>query len=246
MMTIVFLPQRFQLQNGLPPVDAGIRMLALLTLSATGAGLGGIIASRRNISWYILAGSQSLQLIGLGLMSSLPTAAGEVRAEQYGYQVILGLGFGLTLSSLVIVARMEVEAKDVGVAFGSITQIRVLGGLIGIAVGQSLLNARLLADLKTVLPPDKLTALLRSTSAIAGFTSEEKAATAQSYGEAFNLQNKVMLGFGAAGLLASLGAWRRKPVEFAEIEEKRRRNEGEVVENANGNGSANQAVEVVL
>jgi hypothetical protein len=114
MMTIVFLPQRFQLQNGLSPVQAGLRMLALLTLSATGAGLGGIIASRRNISWYILSGSLALQIIGLGLMSSLGTEAGEVRPEQYGYQAILGLGFGLSLSSLVIVSRMEVEAEDVG------------------------------------------------------------------------------------------------------------------------------------
>ncbi|KAM7215801.1 Major facilitator superfamily domain containing protein [Rhypophila decipiens] len=228
MMTIVFLPQRFQLQNGLSPVDAGIRMLALLTLSATGAGLGGIIASQRNISWYILAFSQSLQLIGLGLMSTLPTEAGAVRAEQYGYQVILGLGFGLTLSSLVIVARMEVEAKDVGVAFGSITQIRVLGGLIGIAVGQALLNAQLTtSELTSVLSPEKLASLLKSTGAIEGFTPEEKDATARAYGEAFNAQNRVMLGFGAAGLLACLGAWKRKPVEFAEIEEKRRREEGE-------------------
>ncbi|KAM7204961.1 Major facilitator superfamily domain containing protein [Rhypophila sp. PSN 637] len=235
MMTIVFLPQRFQLQNGLSPVDAGIRMLALLTLSATGAGLGGIIASQRNISWYILAFSQSLQLIGLGLMSTLPTEAGAVRAEQYGYQVILGLGFGLTLSSLVIVARMEVEAKDVGVAFGSITQIRVLGGLIGIAVGQALLNAQLTtSELTSVLSPEKLASLLKSTDAIEGFRPEEKDATARAYGEAFNTQNRVMLGFGAAGLLACLGAWKRKPVEFAEIEEKRRREEGEelnVVEN---------------
>ena len=62
-----------------------------------------------------------LQLVGLGLMSTLPTAAGEVCAEQYGCQVVLGLGFGLTLSSLVIVVRMEVDPEDVGVAFGVIT-----------------------------------------------------------------------------------------------------------------------------
>ncbi|KAK4118273.1 MFS general substrate transporter [Parathielavia appendiculata] len=226
MMTIIFLPQRFQLQNGLSPIDAGIRMLALLILSATGAGLGGIIATRRNISWYILAGSLALQLVGLGLMSTLPTAAGEVRAAQYGYQVVLGLGFGLTLSSLAIVLRMEVDAADSGVAFSAITQVRVLGGLIGIAVGQAVLTRRLLADLGAVLPPEKIAALLRSTTAIADFTPEEAADTAQVYGEAFNLQNRVMLGFGAAGLLACLGAWKRHPVEFADLEEKRRRAAG--------------------
>ncbi|KAK4149586.1 drug resistance transporter EmrB/QacA subfamily [Chaetomidium leptoderma] len=227
MTTIVFLPQRFQLQNGLSAVDAGIRMLALLTLSATGAGLGGIMTARRNIGWYILASSLSLQLVGLGLMSTLPTAAGEVRAEQYGYQAILGLGFGLGLSSLVVLARLEVEAEDVGVAFSAITQVRVFGGLIGIAVSQALLRARLLGDLVAVLPADKLAALLRSPTALSGFTPTEAAATAHAYGEGFNLQNQVMLGFGAMGLLVCLGAWKRKPVEFAEMEARLGRAEGE-------------------
>lgn len=139
---------------------------------------------------------------------------------------------------------MEVEAKDVGVAFGSITQISALGWLIGHRRG-SVTAERASAG----RPQDscchrekKRAALLRSTSAIADFTLEEKAATAQSYGEAFHLQNKVMLGFGAEGLLASLGAWKRKPVEFVEIKEKRRRDEGEIVEDETANGGANQGV----
>lgn len=115
MVTIIFLAQRFQLQNGLSPVEAGLRMLPLLLFSATGAGLSGAIATRRNVSWYILAVSLGLQLIGLGLMSTLPTAAGDVVPAQYGYQAILGTGFGLSLSSLVIIVRVEVKNDhDVG------------------------------------------------------------------------------------------------------------------------------------
>ncbi|KAK6827659.1 major facilitator superfamily domain-containing protein [Apiospora arundinis] len=50
MMILIFLPQRFQLQNGLSPLDAGIRMLPLLVSSATGAAIAGIIAMRKNIT----------------------------------------------------------------------------------------------------------------------------------------------------------------------------------------------------
>ena len=113
MVTIVFLPQRFQIENGLSPIDAGIRMLALLVVSAIGAGLGGAIGGVKNASWCILVISLGLQLIGLGLMSSLPVLS-DITTPQYGYQVILGLGFGLTLSSLAVVARMEIGVKDVG------------------------------------------------------------------------------------------------------------------------------------
>lgn len=88
-------------------------MLALLLLSALGAGLGGAISSRRNIAWYILVTALALQLLGLGLMSTL-LASGPVTARHYGYQAILGLEFGLSLSSLVIVVRVEVGPSDVG------------------------------------------------------------------------------------------------------------------------------------
>ncbi len=66
--------------------------------------------------------------------------------------------------------------------------------------------ARLLRNLTGVLPPNKLAVLLRSTTALAEFMPEEAAVTAHTYGEAFNLQNRVMLRFSAAGLLAYLGA----------------------------------------
>ncbi len=72
------------------------------------------IAGRREISWYIL--SLSLQLVGLG---SLPVTVGEVRPEQYGCQVVLGLESESTLSCLVICGGHGVEPEDVGVACGA-------------------------------------------------------------------------------------------------------------------------------
>ena len=113
MVIIIFLPQRFQIENSLSLVDAGFKMLALLLLFAFGAGLAGFICSKNNISWYLLILSNVLQVIGLGLLSTIPSSD-TVLAGQYGYQVILGLGFGLGLSSLVIVSRVEVDEADLG------------------------------------------------------------------------------------------------------------------------------------
>ncbi|KAK9414517.1 putative Efflux pump FUS6 [Seiridium unicorne] len=218
MITIVFLPQRFQLQNGLSAVDAGIRMLPLLLLSATGAGLGGLIASRKNVSWYILSSSLCLQIIALGLMITLPTT-GEVSPAQYGYQVLLGMGFGFTLSSFVILARVEVTGEDSGIAIGAITQIRVLGGLIGVAIAQAVLSAQVSDGLSMVLGPDQLSAITQSPEAISQFSPSARRAIVKVYGDAFNLQTKIMIGLSAAGLMACLGAWRRTPTEFVEIKD---------------------------
>ncbi|KAK8867744.1 MFS general substrate transporter [Apiospora arundinis] len=98
MMILIFLPQRFQLQNGLSPLDTGIRMLPLLVSSATGAAIAGIITMRKNITWYMLLFSVCLQMLGLGLMITLPTT-GEIYRVQYAYQALLGLGFGCTMTS---------------------------------------------------------------------------------------------------------------------------------------------------
>lgn len=101
--------------HGLSPVEAGIRMLPLLLLSATGSALGGILCQKRNISCHLLIASLSLQVIGLGLMTTLPTSARVISPSIYGFQIILGLGFGLSLSCLVIVAQTEVKHdEDVG------------------------------------------------------------------------------------------------------------------------------------
>lgn len=111
MTTVIFLPQRFQLANGLSPVAAGIRMLPLLLFSGIGSGLGGVLCSRKHIEKYLLSGSIAMQLVGLGLMTTLPIY-GRINSSQYGYQVLLGLGFGLSLSTIVIVARREVREED--------------------------------------------------------------------------------------------------------------------------------------
>ncbi|OBT66624.1 hypothetical protein VE03_03890 [Pseudogymnoascus sp. 23342-1-I1] len=217
MVTIVFLPQRFQLSNGLTPAEAGIRMLALLLLSALGAGLGGAVSSRRNIAWYILVTALALQLLGLGLLSILP-ASGPVPARQYGFQAILGLGFGLSLSSLVIVARVEVGPSEVAVTMGAITQVRVLGGVIGIAISQAILNAQVKGELREVLGEEMLAALLRSAAEIEQMTDEQAMATRECYGKAFNAQARIMMYFTVASLLVTLFTFRRRPISLEALD----------------------------
>ena len=113
MTTLILLPQRYQVVNGLDPLPAGIRMLPLLCFSALGSGLGAITLPKHNVSFYLLLLGSTLQLLGMGLITSLSTSI-EIEARQYGFQMILGMGFGLGLSSLIVVARVEVSAKDSG------------------------------------------------------------------------------------------------------------------------------------
>src|SRR5271168_3296957 len=93
MVTIVILPQRFQIVNGLAPVDAGIHILPLLLLTALGAFMAGAISSKVNCAWYMLVFANALTVLGTGLMSSLPTEY-DIPGVIYFYQAMLGFGFG--------------------------------------------------------------------------------------------------------------------------------------------------------
>lgn len=115
MTVIIYLPQRFQIENGLTPTRAGIEMLPLLLLSALGSGISGALCSKKNVAPYILIIANALQVLGLGLLSSLPYSDG-IRPEQYAYQAILGLGFGLALSALIILCKVQVTEKDLGMS----------------------------------------------------------------------------------------------------------------------------------
>ena len=104
---------------------------------------------------YLVITGSALQLLGVGLTSSLPSNRQSLLPAQYGYEVLMGFGFGLSLSSLLVLVPMVVSKQDIGkvylpmetipilmidvaVAMGAITQIRVLGGTVGLAIWYSI------------------------------------------------------------------------------------------------------------
>ena len=63
---------------------------------------------------YLLMVGAILQFIGVGLSSALPTTTDKIAARQYGYEAIMGIGFGLQMSTLMILAPLIVQEADLG------------------------------------------------------------------------------------------------------------------------------------
>jgi hypothetical protein len=249
-ITIINLPQRLQIVNLFTPVDAGIRMLPLLCLSAVGAAFTGAVCSKKNYSFYLLILSNILQMVGAGLMTTLDTG-GEIESKQYGYQAILGFGFGMGLTSLIIISRVEVREEDVGmsrfcfffpfpslvllmrnwipkkncendltrtaVTMAAITQVRVLGGVIGLAIAQALLISTVRSRLSSLLSPEQIQSVLESTERIRSLPAEEARMARMAYAEAGNQHMFLALGMAGASLLAAVFCWRKQRVEFRDL-----------------------------
>ncbi|KAI4724574.1 MFS general substrate transporter [Aureobasidium sp. EXF-10728] len=219
-VTIMALPQRFQIVNGDTPENAGLHMLPLIGATALGAMLTGTITGKFNIAWHLLVFSNILMTIGCGLMSTLPVDR-KIAKICYFYQLVLGFGFGLTMASSMVVIRTEVALKDNTVSLGAVTQMRQLGGVIGLAVTQAILNGDFRSQLANFLSPGELKAVLLSTENIKKLSAAHKDLTCRAYGTSANMQMRVVTAFAGAAILTSIFAWQKAPRDRKALEAER-------------------------
>ncbi|MCJ1349214.1 hypothetical protein MMC31_007450 [Peltigera leucophlebia] len=138
--------------------------------------------------------------------TTLPT----VFAAQYGYQAIMGLGCGLNLTILILLAPSVAGKKDVAVAIGAANQFRLLGGAIGLGICTNILASKVKTDLSPVLSSEQLKAILLSFQLIEALGPAAQATVRTVYAEGYNLQMRVLIGISAAEVLATLMMWERK------------------------------------
>ncbi|KAK3691698.1 hypothetical protein LTR37_018491 [Vermiconidia calcicola] len=216
-VAVVNLPQRFQIVDGDSPVIAGVKILPMMAASAVGSLIGGGINSKRNLTGYTLVASSVFQLLGYGLMITLGDAS-STPSNHYGFQVLLGFGFGLAMPSVTIIVQLLSEPKWVAVTQGALTQMRSLGGSIGLAVGVIVFNRQIRgsATLEAALSPDQVSALFRSPLTIKQLAPLEQRMVSQVYAEAFTQEMQVATCIAAACFLASLLAIQRQPPQHGE------------------------------
>lgn len=207
---LVILPERFQIVNGDNSLYSGIHLLPLLGATALGAFLAGAMSRRsNNTSWTLLV-AHCFQLLGSGLMLTLHGITVEIKA-QYGFQVLLGLGIGLSLGSATIMGSVQSARADLAVAQGVIAQARVLGGSIGIALCSIIFNAKVAHDLSGNMDPDDLEALHHSPTIGPWLPPELQSKVKAAYADAFTDDIKLLMGVAAIGIITSCFTYQRQP-----------------------------------
>lgn len=214
LIAIINLPQRLQIANGNTPILAGVHLLPLLCSMALGSGLGGAVSSKRNFTSHTLIVAACLILLGCGLMSTIKETR-SIDTAVYGYQFILGLGTGLTFSSVTIMTNMSNSRSNAAAAQGAISQARILGGSIGLAIATIVLNNKLDKKLTGVLNPTQLSNLKQSLSTIRELPLGEQGAVAQVYSNSFNQQMRICTYLSVVCVVASLATYSRTPASIA-------------------------------
>lgn len=100
---------------------------------------------------------------------------------------------------------------------GALTQMRSLGGSIGLAIAVIIFNSRIRSSvpLQQALLPEQTAALLKSPLAIESFSPTQQALIAGTYAEAFAQQMRVATYVSGVGFLLSLCTFEQNPFRAA-------------------------------
>ncbi len=232
MVVIIGLPQRFQVVNGSSPIKAGLQILPLMFTAAVGSGIGGAFLTKKNLSWHVLMFSNTMHIIGTGLLSSIPLSK-HVLARTYGYEILQGLGVGTSIVSLMFIARVELKPAHQGMycpqcdakvsqpsdtttasIIGALTQLRILGAVIGLALAATALTNYTSPRLENILSPEERYQLSQSNLYILQLSPEKAALTRAVYNQGYNLQMKIVLGTSALSWCIGLCAFRKNPLSL--------------------------------
>lgn len=234
---VVNIPQRAQAVYGFSPLRAGLALLPLLLTSPLATALSSYLTSNLKIPpLYLILIGAVWQVVGIGLTCSLPTNTFSIPPQQYGFEVLMGLGFGLGLSTLLTLARLVVDEANLAVTMGALTQVRVLAGTISLAIwcaphflqrpsflvppisipplttsSSTILNNHLRPRLTLTITPSQAQAISDSLSAIHTLDPDKQDAIRSAFAEGYNQQNIFLTAMTGVGLISSLFIWERRP-----------------------------------
>ncbi len=179
------LPLLFQLVLGFDAEASGLLVMPFLASSVVGAFTGGQLARRiGRTKGIVLAGLLCCVtgLLGLTLQSTSGTLWLVLLMS-----VLLGLGIGVTMPSVLMQVQNAAERRDVGAATGSLLFLRSMGGAFGSTIVGSLLASRFNAGLAAAGLPATDLGALRGGGGAAEHLMQARAALAGGFTLAFGV-----------------------------------------------------------
>lgn len=198
----VQLPQRFQTVNLTTAERAGILLLPCTLIAPIGALIAGLV-TKKIATEYVLIMGTAIICLGTGLLGSLPTHT-HLWAGTYGYEIIVGLGMGLSSPPGYMLLSTSVAEKDTSVGTGALNMMRTLGGCIAVAICAALHREYTSDRLPMYLSPEQITAVQTSGVALARMPEAVKNNVAGVFGKSYNRQFLIMTAFTGLNVLVTI------------------------------------------
>jgi EmrB/QacA subfamily drug resistance transporter len=136
--SVIFLPRYFQAVKGISATESGYLIWPLLA-GLIGSSIGaGILISRIGRYKTILIVAMSIFAIGSFFMTRLQTNTSDPLL--WSWMLIMGLGIGPSMSGFTVVVQNSAPVRQLGVATGTLTFLRQVGGSVGLAIAGTLFS----------------------------------------------------------------------------------------------------------
>lgn len=100
----------------------------------------------------------------------------------------------------------------IAIGTGAVAQFRVLGGITGLSIVTCVSTPSIRRDLSHLLSASQVNTLLDRTEVLGVLPDAIKPAIRRVFGDGYNLQMTIMIGFAVAQIPATLMMWRKKPM----------------------------------
>ena len=148
--SIIFIPLYLQIVKGASPTQSGLLMLPMMAGIIVTSVLTGRAMSRiGRYKWFPVAGALVL-VLGMFLFTQLRVDS--PLTLSFLFMMVIGVGLGLCMQSLVLAVQNAVEIRDLGAGTSAATFFRSLGGSFGVAILGAVLSTRLTSGLADRLP----------------------------------------------------------------------------------------------
>ena len=208
-MFAIFFFLALYMQNilGYSPLEAGVRFLPSTLVIMVAGPLAGRLADR--------VGPRTPLVIGLALVTISLAWQSRIQVDTtfsflFVPFVLLGLGMGFTMSPMSTAAMNAVDRTKAGVASGTLSMTRMVGGTFGVAALGALIATVGRHDLAQSLPNvpesarERLVDALGSGAAVSGAPGNVRAASEQAFVDALGTGLTIAA---IATALAALAAW---------------------------------------
>lgn len=133
--TVLYVPIWFQAIKGVSPVKSGIDTIPMILSLVTASILAGAIVARVGYYTQFIWLGSVLMAIGTGLLTTFKVNTGH--SAWIGYQVIAGLGIGMSMQQSNLAVQTCLPDSDVPSGTATIFFFQTLGGAVFTAVGQN-------------------------------------------------------------------------------------------------------------
>ncbi|MFC3886218.1 MDR family MFS transporter [Bacillus songklensis] len=137
---IMFVPMFMQGILGVSPTQAGYTMTPMMIAMILASIIGGRLLLRFRFRTVLTAG-MLITTSGFYFMSTMGVDSSKGTA--YAYMVVLGLGMGLVMPTLMIAVQNEFPKSQLGTVTSASTFFRSIGGTIGVTVLNVVMNQTL-------------------------------------------------------------------------------------------------------